>query len=177
MKKFECTAPLTEESMSEKIINRLVALGVFVVTLTTYLRTLSTTVVFWDVGEFCAASRLMQVPHPPGSPLFLFLARLASLVPFRDDIAARMHAVSAIGSALGIMFLYLVAVKLLVRFRGPVEELWDRIVTYTPAAIGALALAFSTTYWDNSIEAEVYGLGMFFVSLVLWLALRWCDKA
>src|SRR5512135_3837428 len=109
--------------MSSTSINRIVAALVFLAAMTVYALTLSPTVVFWDVGEFCAAARLLQVPHPPGSPLFLFLARLASLIPFRDDIAARMHAVSAIGSALGIMFLYLVAVKLLVRFRGPVEGL------------------------------------------------------
>jgi hypothetical protein len=163
--------------MSEKAINRIVALGVFLVTIVVYLKTLSTTVVFWDVGEFCAAARLMQVPHPPGSPLFLFLARIASLIPFRDDIAARMHAVSAIGSAFGIMFLYLVSVKFIERFRGIPKTALDRIITYGASAIGAFALAFSTTYWDNSIEAEVYGMAMFFVSFMLWLVLRWWEEA
>src|SRR5260221_12563078 len=157
--------------MSEQKINRAVALGVFLVTAGIYLKTLSTTVVFWDVGDFCAAARLMQVPHPPGAPLFVFLARIASLIPFRDDVAARMHAVSAIGSAFGIMFLYLVSVRVIARFRGPVESLADRIVVYGSSAIGALALAFSTTYWDNSIEAEVYGMGIVFVSFCLWLSL------
>src|SRR5437867_3043251 len=102
--------------MSDKLTNRIVALGVFLVAAIIYLKTLSVTVVFWDVGEFCAAARLLQVPHPPGSPLFTLIARLASLVPFRSDIAARMHAVSAMGSALGIMFLYLVCVKVIRRF-------------------------------------------------------------
>ena len=92
------------------MINRAVALGVFLVTAGVYLKTLSTTVVFWDVGEFCAAARMLQVPHPPGAPLFVFVARIASLIPYRDDIAARMHAVSAIGSAVGVMFLYLVEI-------------------------------------------------------------------
>ncbi|MBI3765104.1 MAG: DUF2723 domain-containing protein [Ignavibacteriales bacterium] len=163
--------------MSEKVINRLVALGVFLVTLVVYLKTLSTTVVFWDVGEFCAASRMMQVPHPPGSPLFLFLARLASLIPFRDDIGARMHAVSALGSAIGVMFLYLVGVKVIARFRGAIESSFDRLIVYGSSAIGAWALAFSTTYWDNAIEAEVYGMGMLFVSLIIWLILRWWERA
>lgn len=163
--------------MSEAKLNRLIALIVFLVTVAVYLRTLSTTVVFWDVGEFCAAASLMQIPHPPGSPLFLFLARVASLIPFRDDIAARMHAVSAIGSALGIMFLYLVAVKVIVCFRGAVSTGADRVVTYGSAVIASLALAFSSTYWDNAIEAEVYGMGMFFVSAVLWLTLRWWEES
>src|SRR5437879_6054666 len=163
--------------MSGKMINRAVALGVFLVTVGVYLKTLSTTVVFWDVGEFCAAARLLQVPHPPGAPLFVFLARIASLIPYRDDIAARMHAVSAIGSALGVMFLYLVSVKIIELFRGTCQTAYDRIAVYGASAVGALALAFSTTYWDNAIEAEVYGMGMFFVSLCLWLALKWREHA
>jgi len=163
--------------MSETKLNRLVALTVFLVTVAVYLKTLSTTVVFWDVGEFCAAARLMQIPHPPGSPLFLFLARVASMIPFRDDIAARMHAVSAFGSALGIMFLYLVSVNVVTHFRGAVSSAGDRFLTYGSSAIAAWSLAFSSTYWDNAIEAEVYGMGMFFVSAVLWLALRWWEEA
>ena len=163
--------------MSDKMINRCVACGVFLVAAVIYLRTLSATVVFWDVGEFCAASRLLQVPHPPGSPLFILIARLASLIPFRADIAARMHTVSALGSALGVMFLYLVGVMLTTRFRGVRQTATDRLVVFGSSAIGACTLALSTTYWDNAIEAEVYGLAIFFVSICLWLALKWCDHA
>jgi hypothetical protein len=162
--------------MSDKMMNRLVALGVFLVTITVYLKTLSVTVVFWDVGEFCAASRLLQVPHPPGSPLFVLVARIVSLIPFLPDIAARMHAISAFGSAFGVMFLYLVNVKIIGRFRA-IETGVDQLIVYGASAIGAFALAFSTTYWDNAIEAEVYGMGMFFVSICLWLALKWWENA
>ncbi len=162
--------------MSDQKINRLVALGVFLVTCIVYLRTLSVTVVFWDVGEFCAASRLLQVPHPPGSPLFILVARIISLIPFLPDIAARMHAVSAIGSAVGILFLYLVTEKLIARFHS-LETGVDKLIVFGSSAIAALALAFSTTYWDNAIEAEVYGMAMFFTSLVLWLGLKWWEHA
>jgi hypothetical protein len=163
--------------MSDKMINRLVALTVFLISAFVYIKTLSVTVVFWDVGEFCAASWLMQVPHPPGSPLFLLLARVVSMVPFFDDIAARMHAISAISSALGIMFLYLVSVKVLSSFRGGTKNAIDRLMVYGASAIGALTLAFSTTYWDNAIEAEVYGLSMLFVTAILWLAMRWWERS
>src|SRR5262245_16460157 len=136
--------------MSDKKINRLVAAGVLIATLVVYLKTLSVTVVFWDVGEFCAASRFLQVPHPPGSPLFVLIARLVSLVPYIPDIASRMHAISSFGSAFGVMFLYLVGVKVIKRFH-EIESPIDRLIVYGSSAIGALALAFSTTYWDNAI--------------------------
>ena len=162
--------------MNEKKLNRLMAAGVFIITLVVYLKTLSVTVVFWDVGEFLAASKLLQVPHPPGAPLFLLLGKVVSMVPFYADFAARIHAISAVGSAASSMFLYLVAVKLMARMRGPIESTFDRIMVYGSAAVGALALSFTTSTWDNAIEAEVYGLGMFFVAVIFWLALRWWER-
>jgi hypothetical protein len=163
--------------MTDIKLNRYIALGVFLISAIVYLLTLSTTVVFWDVGEFIAAAVLLQVPHPPGSPLFILLGRIVSQIPFFSDIAARVHSISAIGSALGIMFLYLVIVKLITHFRGNPSTLFDRIILYGASVIGALSLAFSTTYWDNAIEAEVYGLSMLFVALIIWLVMRWWEKS
>src|SRR5713101_1667986 len=122
--------------MPDKMINRMVALGVFLISSFVYLMTVSRTVVFWDVGEFCAAAYLLQVPHPPGSPLFLLVARLASMIPFNPDLAYRMHAVSALSSALGIMFFYLVSVKVLVRFQGNPGTVLDKLVVFGASAIG-----------------------------------------
>ena len=163
--------------MSERKVNRIVALGVVLVSLVVYMKTLSVTVVFWDVGEFCASSWLLQVPHPPGSPLFILIARVVAMVPFLPDIAARMHAISAMTAALGVGFLYLIVVKIISRFRGAVQTGIDRLVVYGSSVVGAFALVFSTTYWDNATEAEVYGMSMLFVSFVLWLALRWWERA
>jgi len=163
--------------MNDKMINRFMAAGVFIVTLVVYLKTLSVTVVFWDVGEFVAASKLLQVPHPPGAPLFLLVGKVVSMIPFYADFAARIHFISAVASALSTMFLYLVGVKLMLRMRGPIEQTFDRIMVYGSSAVGALAMSFTTSTWDNAIEAEVYSLGMFFVAVIVWLALRWWDRA
>ena len=157
-------------------LNRFMALGVFAAALATYVLTLSPTVVFWDVGEFIAAAKMLQVPHPPGSPLFLLLARIAMMVPFAADQAVRAHAVSAVLSACGVMFLYLVIVRVVVNFRGVPETVVDRIGVYGAGVIGALSLGFGTTYWDNSIEAEVYGASMFFLSAIMWLVMRWRER-
>ncbi len=163
--------------MTDKKINRIVALVVFLITTIVYLKTMSVTVVFWDVGEFIAASVLLQVPHPPGSPLFILLGRVASQIPYFTDIAARVHALSLIGSSVAIIFVYLVSVKLISHFRGLPSTAMDRLVVYGASAIGALTLAFSTTYWDNSTEAEVYGISMLFVSAIIWLAMRWWEES
>jgi hypothetical protein len=162
--------------MTTRLLNRLIAIGVLVVALTVYMLTLAPTVVFWDVGEFIAAAKMMQVPHPPGSPLFLLLTRLAMMVPFAADQAVRAHALSAVMSALGVMFLYLVIVRVILNFRGVPETVVEKVGVYGGAVIGALSLAFGTTYWDNSIEAEVYGASMFFLSAIMWLVMRWRER-
>ncbi len=163
--------------MIQRNLNRVVAAGVFLTSAIVYFLTLSPTVVMWDVGEFIAAAKMLQVPHPPGSPLFLLGARVAMMIPISADMAVRAHAFSAILSALGIMFTYLVTVRMIEEFRGKPADTLDRIVVYGAGVIGALSLAFGTTYWGNSIEAEVYGASMFFLTIVMWLATRWLDHA
>ncbi len=163
--------------MSHKMLNRIFGALAFLVPMIVYTITVAPTVVFWDVGEFIAAAYMMQVPHPPGSPLFLFLTRIAMMLPIATDLAVRAHLFSAFLSALGIMFTYLFIVRVIMKFRGMPADLADKIMTYGSAFVGAMTLAFTTTYWDNAIEAEVYGASMFFLSAILWLAMRWLDRA
>lgn len=163
--------------MNHQKINRILAGTVFGASLLTYLLTLAPTVVFWDVGEFIAASYMLQVPHPPGSPLFLLMTRIAMMFPVASDLAVRAHAFSALCSALGVMFLYLVTVKVILDFRGIPATLADKMTLYGASLIGAFSLTFSTTYWFNSVEAEVYGVSMLFLTVVMWLAMRWYERA
>lgn len=163
--------------MDHRKINRIVAVSMFFVSLAAYIITLPPTVVFWDVGEFMAAAYYLQVPHPPGAPLFLLIGRIFSMIPFAADIAVRMHLISAISSAAAVMFLYLISVRFITLWRGKPESTYDHVLVYGSSVIGALSLAFSKTFWFNAVEAEVYGLSMLFVSSVLWLALRWYEKA
>ncbi|MDG1797944.1 MAG: DUF2723 domain-containing protein, partial [Flavobacteriales bacterium] len=41
------------------------------------------------------------------------------------------------------------------------------------AAIGSLAFAFSDSFWFNAVEAEVYAMATFIMSVLFYLALRW----
>lgn len=163
--------------MADLKVNRIIAALVFAISFGVYIATLAPTVVFWDVGEFISAAKLLQVPHPPGSPLFLLTTRVAMMLPTAADQAVRAHAYSALLSAIAIMFSYLIIVRVINNWRGVPESLIDRLTVHGAAAIGALALAFIPTYWDNSIEAEVYGASMFFFTSVLWVAMRWLERA
>lgn len=163
--------------MSNKVLNRIIAFAVFALSLIVYLMTVQPTVSFWDCGEFIATSYLLQVPHPPGTPLFLILGKIFSMIPFVDNIGLRVNMISVISSAFTVMFLYLVAVKLIQQYKKVTENRFDALTVYLPAAIGALSLAFSDTFWFNAVEAEVYALSTFFIAFVIWLMIQWNEKA
>ena len=67
-----------------KKINDLVGWAVFVISLIVFAATVERTASFWDCGEFIACAYKLQVPHPPGAPLFLLLGRLFSLFAAGD---------------------------------------------------------------------------------------------
>ena len=81
-------------------MNRVLAGITLVVSFIVYLSTMAKTVPYWDCGEFIATSYIMGVPHPPGSPLYLILGRIFSMLPTNADIAFRVNLMSPIASAL-----------------------------------------------------------------------------
>ncbi|HOI30516.1 MAG TPA: DUF2723 domain-containing protein [Melioribacteraceae bacterium] len=164
--------------MSNKVLNRIIAFAVFLLSLIVYLMTVQPTVSFWDCGEFIASSYLLQVPHPPGTPFFILLGRLFSMIPFTENIGLRVNMISVLSSAFTVMFLYLTAVKLIELYRKKTAEtIFESLTVYIPAAIGALSLAFSDTFWFNAVEAEVYAFSTFFIAIVIWLMIQWNERA
>ncbi len=165
--------------MTHRTINRTLAAVLFFVAEIVYLRTMAPTFSFWDCGEFIATAYTLGIPHPPGSPLFLLLGRLFSMVPFFSDIGARVNLISTLASAATIMLTYLITVRLIIMYRKRDPELWspaEKISAYGGAVIGALALALSDSFWFNAVEAEVYALSSLFTALVVWLILRWHEE-
>jgi hypothetical protein len=163
--------------MEHKILNRYVALVVFVVSLLTYMKTMPPTVVFWDVPEHAAASYAVQVQHPPGSPLLVLVMRIASMIPTSHDIAVRMILINAIVSSINVMLLYLIIIRLVLFWQKKPESIADKIFFYAPAVAGALALTFSTTFWFNSVELETRNTSLFFTVMIIWLSLIWHERA
>ncbi len=163
--------------MNHKQFNRIIAFVVFLISLVTYLRTMPPTVVFWDVGEHCAASYGVQVQHPPGSPLLVLVMRVASMVPVVSDIALRMILINILASCVVIMLLYLITVRVMLMWRSLPATPFEALSLYGSAAVGALALTFSTTFWFNSIEVETRNTSLLFTALIIWLVMIWYEKA
>jgi len=111
-----------------------------------YLATLAPSVTFWDAGEFIAAARVLGIPHPPGTPLFIVLlsawTRLISFVPF----AAATNAFSAVCTSAAIALV----TWWLARATGN---------SFVAIAAGITAGAMSSI-WSNATETEVYAASL-----------------
>jgi len=158
-------------------LNRIIAGIVFLVSFLVYYDTMAPTVSFWDCGEFIATAHTLGVPHPPGSPLFLIIGRVFSMIPFSPDIAFRVNLISVFVSALAVMLLYLIIVKVIAHWRGGIKENSDVIIAFGGALVGALTFAFTDSHWFNAVEAEVYSMSTFFTAIVVWLILHWSERA
>ena len=158
-------------------VNRILAGVVFLFSFVVYYDTMAPTVSFWDCGEFIATAHTLGVPHPPGSPLFLIIGRIFSMIPFSQDIAFRVNLISVLVSALAVMLLYLIIVKVVAHWRKGITEKRDAIIAIGGALIGALTFAFTDSHWFNAVEAEVYSMSTFFTAIVVWLILHWSERA
>ena len=120
-----------------------------------YLLSAPRSVMLDDDGFFIMAAWFNGVSHPPGYPLYTFLAHLGTFLPF-GSVAFRVHLVSALFGALACACVWKLA-----------RLLFDsRLYAYA----AALAFGFSRTFWSQSIIAEVYSLNVLFLSGLLLLA-------
>jgi tetratricopeptide (TPR) repeat protein len=147
----------------------------FAVPIFVYIRTLTPTVPFWDSGEFIATSYILGLPHPPGNPVYTMLGRVMSLIPI-GSVAWKVNFMSALASALAALFTFLITVRALRRWYAdqpmtPARQLACEIAGLT----AAFFIAFSNSFWDSAIEAEVYSLSSFLVVFTIWLAWNWWD--
>ncbi len=153
--------------------NKIVAGLVFFVTTVIYLSTLAPTVAFWDCGEFITTAYTLGIPHPPGAPFYTLLGRIFSMLPF-GEIAFRVNLLSAATGIATVVLIYLCTVRLISTWLDR-ENTIQQVAILVGGVVASLSTAFSFSFWNNAIEAEVYGLSMCITMLAVWVALRWDD--
>jgi hypothetical protein len=62
--------------MNFRKVNNITGWVVFFIASLTYILTAEKTGSLWDTGEFIASAYKVQMPHPPGAPLFVLLGRV-----------------------------------------------------------------------------------------------------
>jgi len=154
----------------------------FIVAALTYILTLDQSVSFWDCGEFISSAFRMEVVHQPGAPIVSMIQRLFSTLAFGDKtkVAYFVNISSALASAGTILFLFwtitALAKKTVVK-KG--EEITNQKIIGIMGAgfVGALAYAFSDSFWFSAVEAEVYAMSSLCSAIVFWGILKWESQA
>ena len=154
----------------------------FIVAAFTYILTLDQSVSFWDCGEFISSAFRMEVVHQPGAPIVSMIQRLFSALAFGDKtkVAYFVNISSALASAGTILFLFwtitALAKKTVVK-KG--EEITNQKIIGIMGAgfVGALAYAFSDSFWFSAVEAEVYAMSSLCSAIVFWGILKWESQA
>ncbi|MEO6405146.1 MAG: DUF2723 domain-containing protein [Ferruginibacter sp.] len=162
--------------MSFKKINNITGWVVCLIACIVYVMTMEAGGSLWDCGEFASSAFKLQIPHPPGAPLFVLIGRLF-MAPFGAEHAATgINLMSALASGFTILFLF----WSITHFARKMYE--KNNVQLTPAntiavmaagIVGALAYTFSDSFWYSAVEGEVYALSSFFTALVFWAMLKW----
>lgn len=138
-----------------------------------YALTLAPTTAFWDTSEYIATAHILGVPHPPGNPLFVVLARvwLVLLEPTGLSVAVRVNLLAAVTTSAAVFFFYLVAHRVAAPLLD--DDRRGRIAAGASALLGATAY----TVWNQAnVNEKVYTLSVLVIAAVTWLALRWRDR-
>jgi hypothetical protein len=151
------------------------AFGVGAMVFALYAITLAPTTAFWDTSEYIATAHILGIPHPPGNPLFVLLAKAWSLLllplePLGLTKPVRVNLFSSLMSAGAAFFWFLVLHRILAAFTPAV---WVR---RAGAVAGVLVGSTAFTVWHQSnVNEKVYTVSLFTIAALSWLAFLWRD--
>lgn len=132
-------------------------LTISITLLVVYLYTLAPTVTLEDSGVILTAVNFMGIPHPPGYPLFTFLGKIFSYLPFAEK-AVSIGFLSTLSSIISSLCIYLIT-----------RHLLDR---KSLAFCAAFLYSFAATIWYYASVVEFYALNTSFFFLIFLLSLR-----
>ena len=164
-------------------VNNIVGWAVCLIACTVYIMTSEYGGSFWDCGEFVSSCFKVQIPHPPGAPLFILLGRIFILLFGNNPMTAAkaVNTLSALGSGFSILFLFWSIthfarriLKVNVNDTVNAFQIWSIMGA---GAVGALAYTFSDAFWYSAVEGEVYAMSSFFTAIAFWAILKWEQHA
>jgi hypothetical protein len=165
-----------------KLLNNLAGWLVFLVATATYVLTIEPTASFWDCGEYIACSNKLEVGHPPGAPFFLLIGRFFIWIGGDNPLTAAkwMNIMSALCSSFTILFLYWSITRFGVKIVNLAKHEFTfgrQLAVIFSGVVGALAYAFSDSFWFSAVEGEVYAMSSLFTAVAFWAILKWEEEA
>ncbi len=113
-----------------------------------------------DAGDLVSAAFVGGVAHPPGFPLYTFIASVLIKLPVLT-VAWRVSLLSSIPAASALTLVYLIVSKL--------------TNSRLSALIASLTLGSTYIFWLYAIVPEVFMLNLLFMSALIYILLLWRD--
>lgn len=160
-----------------------------------YLFTIAPSVIQIDSGELAAVQATLGIAHPTGYPLFTMLGYLFSIIPLPFTTIYQLNLLALIWCVIGLLF-FIKTIKLILdnlnQFvvqkkikqekkgtkKGKQNEatelkiIIEEDIKIFISAIAGLILAFSFTFWHQSVSVEVYSLHISLISLIIYFLVK-----
>ena len=135
-----------------------------------YTTTMCRSVGFTDSGELATVICALGIAHPTGYPLFTLLGKCWMMIPARMEEILQLNIFAALltAVAVGVFFkatLILRRSKLVFQVRNRKRKEPNDRRFILASAIASLVLGFSTTFWSQSTDIEVYPLHLVLIIL------------
>ncbi|MGB8657402.1 MAG: DUF2723 domain-containing protein [Candidatus Zixiibacteriota bacterium] len=140
--------------------------AVFLLAFGVYLFTMCPTIYWEDSAAFCAVHSFLGIPHSPGFPIYVIWGRLFTMLPVSCS-AFSSNLMSAFWGSLALSLLYLLITEIFSQI-----QLSHRLLRLS-TSVGVLLLAFTSSFWLQTVRAEVYTLNIFLTLLLIYLAVKW----
>jgi len=154
---------------TEKIVSVVLFIIVFII----YGFCAPTTISFWDSPEFITTNNNLQVSHPPGAPLYTIFCSFVMLFFSASKAALVSNLISSFFGALTVSLVFHISYFISKKTINSKILKNIKTVPYFAGVLSALSLAFCTSFWVASTEAEVYTLSFFLLCLLFYIAIRW----
>lgn len=123
-----------------------------------YLFFQSTSIFGGDAGDLVSASYVWGISHPPGYPLYTFIAGiLIRIIPLFTS-AWRVSLLSSSFAAWSVVLLYTILI----------DVVKDKYISL----VGALILAFVYPFWLYASVPEIFALSLWIILLIIYLLQR-----
>ncbi|WP_225321244.1 glycosyltransferase family 117 protein [Rhizosphaericola mali] len=167
--------------MNFKRINNITGWIVGIFACIVYIMTAEAGGSLWDCGEFVSSCFKIQIPHPPGAPLFVLLGRFFIILfgGTGEHAAQAVNVMSAVASGMSILFLFWSITHFARRIVQGQEKdtsklTQNQIFSIMAAGIvGAVAYTFSDSFWYSAVEGEVYASSALCTAVAFWAILKW----
>jgi len=163
--------------MNFKYVKRGLALSVFLLAGITYYLTAQPSVSFWDCGDILQQHMGWEIPHPPGAPLFLILARVVSMMQLQLILHLEWIWSLFLPAAAAVLLLYLIIIKIIEILEETLIQIYPMHCCLFCSRNRIISSCFAMITCGMQLKQKSMRLTLLYLLPSFFLLLIWNEKA